>query len=193
MSLVHRIAVLGVASTFAVACTLQSHDDDYAGFSDNTPPPSSSPSTNAKPLLVIIDTDRTMNATPGAGVGVFTEYAAGGKWHVWWTCDTNVTNETCDFDVKISVASGAFSDLSVDGTSGATPTTTPTSIELQTTTAATIDGLYFDTDPSAIITLDAALGGVEDGKLLFFVQDGEPNGGFTGELTDPIEYQGSTP
>ena len=51
----------------------------------------------------------------------------------------------------------------------------------------------FDTDPGAIITVDAAMGGIHDGRFLFFVQDGKVNGGYSGALTDPLMLEGTTP
>src|SRR5689334_23022928 len=57
------------------------------------------------PMLVEIDTDQTMTADPGQGVGVFVEYSKGGHWHVWWTCDTAKTRQSCEFSVSASTAS----------------------------------------------------------------------------------------
>ena len=54
-------------------------------------------------------------------------------------------------------------------------------------------GIRFDTNPGAVITVDAAIGGFKDGAFLFFVQDGKVNGGFTGKLTNPLQLQGNSP
>ena len=59
---------------------------------------------------------------------------------------------------------------------------TPSSVEAKITTTNQVHGIRFDTNPGAIITLKASLGGIADGSFLFFVQDGKVNGGFTGKL-----------
>ena|SRR5579883_2389484 len=156
----------------------------------------SSGGASATPLLVDVDPGRTLNAQPGQGVGVFTEYVSGGHWHVWWTCDTGKTGSPCSFDVKVSVDRDSILDVSADtSTSAASSVTQPTaqSLESQTTTSTGVDGVHFDTTPGAIITLDASVDGMHDGSFLFFVQDGQVNGGYQGTVTDPLMLEGKTP
>ena len=146
------------------------------------------------PMLVEVDTDQTMIATPGEGVGVFVEYGAGGKWRVWWTCDTAKTRQSCDFSVSVTAASGTISNLdSSELASGSTTTPTPSRVEAKTTTSSEVHGLFFTTKPGTVITVDAALGTLKDGSFLFFVQDGKVNGGYPGRLTNPLQMQGKTP
>jgi hypothetical protein len=133
-----------------------------------------------------------MNAQPGDGVGIFTEYAAGGHWHVWWTCDTNKTSASCPMDVVVTVASGAIATTKPDA-STTTLTASAQKLEATSTTTTQVDGVHFDTDPGATITLSATVGGCLDGSFLFFVQGGKVNGGYTGTLTDPLMLEGSTP
>ena len=137
-----------------------------------------------------------MTAQPGDGVGVFTEYAAGGHWHIFWTCDTNRTNFDCLFNVGISTA-GAITNPAGD----ALDTTDQLSLNQapagQLTavaqTAATIKGVTFDTAPGAIVTIDVQVDGQRQGEFLFFVQDGLVNGGYAGRLTDPLMLEPSSP
>lgn len=160
------------------------------GTNGDTAPAPSSPS----PMLVEVDTDQTMTADPGQGVGVFVEYGTGGKWHVWWTCDTAKTDQKCAFAVSISAKSGNIANADASQMQGGLMTTpTPSSIEASVTTATEVHGLTFDTNPGAIITLKASLGGVIDGSFLFFVQDGKVNGGYVGKLSNPLQLQGKTP
>jgi hypothetical protein len=160
------------------------------GTNGDTAPAPSSPS----PMLVEIDTDQTMTADPGQGVGVFVEYGTGGKWHVWWTCDTVQTDQTCAFAVSISAKSGTIANADASRMQGGLMTTpTPSSIEASVTTATEVHGLTFDTNPGAVITLKASLGGLADGSFLFFVQDGKVNGGYEGKLSNPLQLQGKTP
>jgi hypothetical protein len=157
-----------------------------------------SPSGPTQPMLVVVDTNRTMSASPGEGVGVFTQYATGGHWNVWWTCDTSKTGLPCAFDVTVSVTSGTIAN--VTGQSRATTdgvTSTSQSLEATTTTTTGVDGVTFDTvvasGATPIITLDAKVGGVEDGSYLFFVQDGVINGNYPGSLTDPLMLEPLSP
>lgn len=145
-------------------------------------------------MLVVIDTDQTMTADPGQGVGVFTEYAAGGHWHVWWTCDTAKTQQSCDFAISATATAGNVTNADASQLEGGFMTqSTPSSVEAKITTTNQVHGIRFDTNPGAIITLKASLGGIADGSFLFFVQDGKVNGGFTGKLTNPLQLQGKTP
>ena len=139
-------------------------------------------------MLVAVDTDQVMNADPGQGVGIFTEYAAGGKWHIWWTCDTAISQTQCDVSLAATAATGTIDALSSEQLEGGTVTTPdPTRIEARITTT-----------PGAVITLEAKVGGLSEGpgpnrSFFFFVQDGKINGGYTGPLTNPLQLQGSKP
>jgi hypothetical protein len=149
---------------------------------------------SAKPLLADVDTGQTMKAQPGDGVGFFSEYSAGGHWHIWWTCDTNQTGASCPMKVDVSVASGAISNVTPDSAADtAAISSTTQKIEASTTTTTGVDGMRFDTTPGAIITLGASVNGCYDGSFLFFVQSGKVNGGFQGVLTNPIQLEGSAP
>jgi hypothetical protein len=150
-------------------------------------------------MLVVVDTDQVMDANPGEGVGVFTEYAAGGKWHVWWTCDTALSQQDCDVALSATAATGAITN--VDASAVATgEVTSPTAsrVEARVRTSTQVHGITFTTDPGAVITLEATIGGLKEGvggsgSFFFFVQDGKINGGFTGRLTNPLQLQGKTP
>jgi hypothetical protein len=161
----------------------------------STPPPGTPTSPAAgSPLLVEVDTDQTMNAVGGDGVGVYVEYGKGGKWHVWWTCDTNQTQESCDFAVSASVASGAITNLDSTELAGGFVTSPSASrVDAKSTVTTQVRGIRFDTAPGAVITVEASVGGLKDGSFLFFVQNGKVNGGYTGKLTNPLLLQGATP
>jgi hypothetical protein len=143
------------------------------------------------PMLVDVDTNQTMSATPGDGVGVFVEYKAGGSWHVWWTCDTNKSQQSCNFSVKLS-ASAPLSNVVTTGSAQAS-TATPGITTFTTNTSSAIDGVTFDTVAGDVLTLDAAVDGIADGSFVFFVQSGKVNGGYTGKLTNPLKLEGKTP
>ena len=211
MSLSTHLSLVGLAATlsaFAVACVVEQDHRGYGGGaggggSTSTPPSGGgdvgATPASTTPVLVDVDTGRTMSAQPGDGLGVFVEYQAGGHWHVWWTCDTNKTSQSCPMDVKVSLPAGATGQLSNAKADGATPsgtaplTISPTQLESVTTTTTGVDGMTFDTVAGAIITLEASIGTLKDGSFIFFVQNGKINGGFAGKLTDPLELEGSAP
>ena len=199
-----KLSAIAVVASVAIGCTIESERSHRGWGGSSAQPPSGTVgdgAPSATPLLVDVDTDQTMTAAPGQGVGVFTEYATGGHWHIWWTCDTNLASRgatdpslACAFDVKVSVASGGIRAVAAEGFD---PTSSlaqgKAQLEAITTTTAEVHGVHFDTDPGAIITLDAAMGGIHDGRFLFFVQDGKVNGGYSGTLTDPLMLEGTTP
>ena len=163
--------------------------------------PQTPPSTpvSPSPILAIVDTDQVMNADPGQGVGVFTEYFGGGKWHVWWTCDTSISNQECDVAVSATAAAGNISDVDSTGLAGgSTVTPTASRVEAHVITTTQVHGITFKTNPGAVVTLEATIGGLKEGpgqnrSFFFFVQDGKINGGFTGRLTNPLQLKGKTP
>ncbi len=162
------------------------------------PPDTSSPISPA-PMLAIVDTDQVMNADPGQGVGVFTEYASGGKWHIWWTCDTALSNQNCDVSLSATAAGGTIASVDAAELQGGFVTTpNPSRVEARVTTSTQVHGITFSTNPGAVITLEATVGGLKEGpgpnrSFFFFVQDGKINGGFVGRLTNPLQLQGKTP
>jgi hypothetical protein len=146
------------------------------------------------PMLVEVDTDQTMTADPGRGVGVFVEYGAGGKWHVWWTCDTALTRKSCDVSLAISSGNGPIANIDTSEAPGGY-VTSPSAARLDASilTTTEVHGLRFDTLPGVILTIDASISGLRDGSFLFFVQDGKVKGGFEGQITNPLQLQGKTP
>jgi hypothetical protein len=196
----HRIVALVLCTLGAAACVVESHSSGGSAGSAGPVadvPPSEDGTTSGPvaPMLVEVDTGEQMNAPPGEGVGVFIEYFAGGHWRVWWTCDTSITDKTCAFEIGISANSGELSNSKPEGigTAGTVATVSSRQIKATTITGAQSHGVRFDTAPGAIITVDAAVGSLRDGKYFFFVQNGQINGGFKGKLTDPLMLQGKKP
>ena len=130
---------------------------------------------------------------------VFTEYTAGGKWRVWWTCDTLISKQQCDVSISATAAAGNISGVDAAELQGGFVTTpTPSRIEASVTTTNQVHAVTFTTKPGAVITLEATVGGLKEGpgqnrSFFFFVQDGKINGGYAGTLTNPLQLQGSSP
>jgi hypothetical protein len=203
------IGTLGAGFAIAALITGCIVDDSSSGSgyasgggssSGGGTPSGSSSGGSVQPMLVDVDPNQTMNATPGDGVGVFVQYKTGGHWNVWWTCDTNKTGETCSFDNVVSVSKGTITNVASMSPSLAAPGVTqsaPGTFEAQTTTSTAVDGVTFDTPLTGsevpVITLDAKVNGQDNPGWLFFVQDGQINGGTHDVLTDPLMFEPSTP
>jgi hypothetical protein len=202
-----RFFPLAFLPPFLVACVLEdapprklnpqpydSTPPSVPSGSGTVPGPVGSGTPSSSPMLVVIDTDQTMTADPGQGVGVFVEYAAGGKWTIWWTCDTAETGQSCDFVVSAAAQTGNISSVeAADLQEGTVTSPTPSRVEARIRTTNQLHGLSFSTAPGAIITVEASVGGLKDGSFLFFVQDNKVNGGYKGKLTNPLQLQGKTP
>lgn len=197
-----RILCVALIASSAVACVVDGDGPSRSStppspYKDNTgdpsPAPATPPASGTAPMLVEVDTDQTMSADPGQGVGVFIEYVKGGIWNVWWTCDTAKTQKTCDFNVSMSVAAGKISDVDSSQLEGLTALPTPTRLDASSTTSTQVSGVSFKTNPGAVLTVSASVSGLKDGSFLFFVQNGKVNGGFAGPLTNPLQLQGNIP
>lgn len=152
-------------------------------------PAKSSPS---RPMLVEVDSDQIMEAAGGDGVGVFVEYGRGGHWRIWWTCDTNLTSQLCDF--AVTARADTLSEVDASALPlAAVKHASSTRVVVKTLTTRDAHALRFDTAPGDVITVEATIDGLKDGSFFFFVQDGEVNGGFSGKLTNPLQLQGSAP
>lgn len=148
----------------------------------------------ATPVLVQVDTDQTLESTPGQGIGVYVEYATGGHWNVSWTCDTALTSLSCNFTVNVSVATGAITHpTAMPAMAGDGLALIPSgseSVAASSTTTSGADGFTFDTAPGARITVSV---GLNAPLSFFFVQDGKVNGGYQGPLANPLMFEPSTP
>jgi hypothetical protein len=184
-------------SLFVAAITIPSLVACIVDSRNNNPPPSAGPApTNtvpAAPMIVTVDTNQTMNAKGGDGVGVFVEYKTGGHWHVWMTCDTNTSNLDCDFDVKIAGTTVHNGVQTTGSSTGLILTQTPGQLEANVLMTTEVNGVTFDTDPGARITIDGTVSGLHSGDYFFWVQDGKVNGGYGGHLSNPLSFDPSQP
>jgi hypothetical protein len=132
------------------------------------------------PMLVDVDADRTLTATPGQGVGIFTALP-------------------CSFQVDVSVGSGTtITNLAAQLLEAVDQLSQPGAqdVEALTNTTSGIDGITFDTTPGAAITLDAQVNGqhfIGGTSFLYFAQNGRPNGGYKGSVTNPLMLEPSAP
>jgi hypothetical protein len=135
-----------------------------------------------------IDADATMDYKPGEGVGLYVEYASGGHWHVYTTCDTAVSDLSCTFDVVIRPEAGS----PVSNVEGYDLTTADTltlrddgSIRLLSATTKGDQGLDFDLDPGALVEIDFLLDGVAQPQFVYAVSHGVV---LNGVSTNPVQF-----
>jgi hypothetical protein len=203
-----------VAAALALGCVVQSEPQGgYGGSSGDTGPSTGTGSSSggsgtpsSQPMLVDVDPNKTMSASPGKGVGVFVEYGSGGHWNIWWICSA-----TCDYDNVVTVSNGTITNVAGQQLEASDSVTqdSPQKIEAITTTTTGVDGITFDTPFSSgqtpVITLTVKLNGVESAQfacqnstgemcnLMYFVQDGQIDGNYQGMLTDPLMLEPSSP
>jgi hypothetical protein len=187
------VAGMVVAAGLLVGCVVDSSPGSsgggvsYAGSSAG-----SNTATSATPVLVLVDPNQTLESTPGKGIGVYVEYETGGHWRVSWTCDTALTNLSCNFMVDAVVASGEITNPSALGSGSDSSFTQPNAQRIQSTTTTTsgVDGVLFDGPPGARLTVTVQLNAPVS---FFFVQDGKVNGGYQGPLANPLTFEPSSP
>ncbi|EYF03124.1 hypothetical protein [Chondromyces apiculatus] len=169
------------------------HGDSWDDGGDvATPPP-----VATDPMLMSIQTDATVSAEPGEGVGVFVEYATDGLWRVWTTCDTNHSDLVCLFDIFVSVEVGAelidLGGVNLEGRDQATLYDEGVAY-LQTSTASDVDEMEVVTTPGAIVRLEAYLDGVAQPRFIFW--QGEWEGEevlHQGAPSHPVDFEPLTP
>jgi len=158
-----RVFALGLPLAFlAAACTYDNGDADRI-ILDPSPPVSCGDGAQAT-----IDVDRQI--VPEAGTGLYIEYASGGHWHLQTSCDTS-----CDWDIIVTPEPGkqlsnvAPEALESDDSLHAFP---PDSYQLSAHTTTDFDGFTFDSDPGAVVSVDAYLDGRCQPMYTYWVGDG---------------------
>jgi hypothetical protein len=188
-------AILTAASYFAAGSLLagcvivdeHDHGDNHYIDEEIDPP------APLEPDLFTIDTDQTLKAEPGEGVGLFVEYAAGGNWLLWTTCDTNYSNVGCKFDVfasvdkasELKIAEGldfeGYDEVEVLDNGEA---------HVHLETASDIDSVLLTTTPGAIMRVELMLDGIGNERFIYWVGDGVLH---EGAPTNPIDLLPSSP
>ncbi len=181
---------VGCISTLASACVLETQDGSR--HVSPTPDSGSIPAARALVSAATLDTGATMTQVPGDGIGVFVEYQTGGKWRVWWTCDTNKTRQPCDYTVTAH-AVGGTTDLVGQDLLGKNVSALSDGWTATSTTEAQAHGLTFKTAAGTALSLSARIAGIEDTNFLFFVQDNKVVGGSESPFANPMSLTPSKP
>jgi hypothetical protein len=139
------------------------------------------------PRTLDIDTDAILTAKGGAGVGIFFEYATGGLWTVYTTCDTTLSQDPCDIDVFVAPVDPSATITNVDGKAfqGMDEVDVDQTgiVHMFVETTIGLDGMTFTGTPGAAMEFDVYLDGAEQPQFLYWVGDGVLH---TGSPTDPV-------
>jgi hypothetical protein len=181
------LPVLGLLALSASAMIVSCADPDDGDRDWNAPPPG----TTDHPDQAAIQTGATLDAMPGAGVGVFVEYATGGHWTVTTACDTNTSDLPCGFDVFVSGVDPktALSNIQQQDAAGSDDVGVEQSsgtIHLFANTTTNLDGVTFDATPGATLEVEMYLDDQAQPRFVYWI--GADKVLHTGAPTDPIDF-----
>jgi hypothetical protein len=135
----------------------------------------------------VIDTDATLEVVPAEGVGVFVEYASGGHWHVYTSCDTDRSGSDCLFDIVVQpLGQSKISSVSPDDLESEDEMSLvgDDAVHLVARTDYDLDGFFLDTDAGAVLSVDAYLDNVCT-NYVFWAGDGAVH---EGAPSAPMEF-----
>jgi hypothetical protein len=165
------------------------HDDD--GYGD--------PGGGPTPVQVqqeSISADAKLAANPGEGVGVFIEYATGGHWNLYTTCDYGTATNpgyACGFEVFAAVVSqgGAISNVAGNDLEGADDSISleyDGSVHLYAENKLGLAGMSFDAPAGAAVEFEVYVDGEADPHFIYWVGDFQGQQVLhNGAPTDPID------
>ena len=180
--------LLVVLAPLAAGCG--SHDT-YADPNGPYDPGFTDPSDVSR---VNIDTNQTVSADPGEGVGLFVEYATGGEYHVFATCDTktssNMGHFACTWIVTASIDPSLRMEVTDDGNLEKNDTITRIddgAVRLNFVVDDDFDGAVLNVpDGSAPLRLSWLLDGFANTAHLSWVSGGAIQ---TGAPSDPLDLE----
>ena len=148
--------------------------------------------TQVEVPAAVIDTDATLtDVEPGRGVGLFVEYAAGGRWRMYVTCDSLDSDLGCRWDVIVS-SSSSITAIEAEG-AGPEVWLEPlrdsagrsySALRFLSDTTTTLDGVNFATEAGTAVRLDVLLDGVADGRYTYWVGGGAVHRGAPSSVID---------
>ena len=177
----------GIAALSGCIIVDDNNDYDRPPVDTDNPPP-------LDPMLVNIDSDVSLDSTPGDGVGVFVEYYAGGHYRIWTTCDTSFSGVTCPFSIYTSVdtSSSIFATVGENLETFDAITAQPNQgiVDLHFDTGGDYDAAEIDVTPGAILRVEAYIDGVSDPRFIYWFGDGVLH---EGAPTSPVDFNPSKP
>ena len=175
---VASIAVLFVGST-AIGCFVDHDDDDHGhghGHDDD-----GHHAAGENPYYTTVDRGATLSTDLGEGAGFFVEYAEGGNWTVWTSCDANLTGQLCFFEASIVAFDSNIHDAAGEGLEAydTFDLVGADALYVSTETGYESDRVTFTTDPGALVRVRLTLDGISAPSYVIWlgnevVQNGAP-------------------
>jgi hypothetical protein len=143
-----------------------------------------------------VDTNATIAYAPGVDAGYYVTYAAGGHWHLDWTCDTKLSAYGCEFVGSITaqtppggVNAICYQCEPAQDALTVTPEGTNTRLDFATGTSSGVDGVDFFAVAGQPIHVDLQINSIYQNDLVFL-----PEGGRTANPTCmPVDLVPSSP
>lgn len=179
-----KLRLLALLPILLTGCYVDDHADSSvggAGGYSGTRPTTLDPAESST-----IDADAWMDSiSPGNDLGIYVEYAKDGTWHVYTTCDVNISNEICHWEVYATPLGGA-----VFG--GKPELLEPTDsfgwdasgVSMTTETTTDVDGFYFTAKPGVAHRFEVYLDGENANRWLYWVGDEAVH---SGAPSDPMD------
>jgi hypothetical protein len=145
-----------------------------------------------QPTVETVATGLQIDTVPGDGAGVFVEYAGGGQWRVFVSCDTNVTGLGCSYDLYFAALGGSVWQIGADpkDVGDSTYRSTGSMAEAHFFTTVEIDGVSMLLDAGAGLQIEAYLDGQRDPRLFYWNDPGVLR---QGAPTNPVAFTPTTP
>lgn len=143
------------------------------------------------PYFATVDRGEVLTTELGAGAGLFVEYAEGGRWTLWTSCDTDLSGRPCFWDVYVSAQSaiGSLDTQGFEAGEDVVDYSGDSSLAMFTTTTSGSDGITFSTEPGALIRLEVYLDGVDAPDYLVWFNSGIQSGA----PYNPVVFQPDAP
>lgn len=191
-------AGMGGAATSGCFFVRDDHDDSPPVYvdedKDDDVDPDTDPDVEPPSITqVAIQPDQALDAAPGEGVGIFVQYATGGQWRIWTTCDTFVSKSVCSFDIFAGTPKleqlRAYSAENVEGYDTVKDLGDGT-IEFLADTDSDTDVLSLEMDPGAPLDLEVYLDGQSAEAFIYWVSDDVIH---AGAPENPIQFRPVAP
>lgn len=190
-----------VLSSAAVCLALTGCGDGrtHYYYAPNPPDDSACPGAPTdSPRSVDIETGEMLTADPGQGAGVFVEYAAGGAYHVFSTCDTKLSNDRCQWlmvasiDPTLSLSVKDDGDLEYDDPDypDAITRVDQGAVRLSFDVGDDFDGAVLTVPPGEKLRLNVMLDGCYTTNLVSWISGTTVE---NGAPTDPVDFVPTSP
>jgi hypothetical protein len=184
-------------ATAGLGCVLSGcGSDHHYYYSDGTAPDDSAcPGALTNQVQrVDIETGEMLTADPGQGAGVFVEYAAGGAYHVFSTCDTNTSGFSCQWLMIASIDPTLSMTVKDDGDLESDDSITRVdkgAVKLLFNSGADFDGAVLTVPPGEKLRLNVMLDGCYTTNLVSWISSGTTVQ--NGAPTDPVDFVPTSP